>query len=91
MGGEERDRLRRRLYDDACAGGVLRVSPRAKFDPERLTEQSQCKHKYEDLRWGGNGTSLYAGCRKCGLKSVILYTEVGRKGDEGPKGEGKGS
>ena len=69
----ETQQLRRRLYVDSMECGQLVVSPKAKYDPKHLQLQTQCAHLYEELHWGANGTSVYASCGACGLKSVICY------------------
>jgi len=53
--------------------GTLAPRSKAKYDANRITEQSKCADKLADLKWGVNMTSRYASCQKCGLKSAILY------------------
>lgn len=44
-----------------------------------LQAQIDCIHPIETLKWGANDTSLYASCKLCGLKSVIILKRL--KGD----------
>ena len=73
VAGPDKDtqELRKKLYDDCVQGGELQVSSKAKYEPKWIQLQAKCKHKFEELRWGANGTSYYASCRACGLNSVI--------------------
>lgn len=41
-----------------------------------MKEQTKCNHPFDELRWGGNRTSVYAWCKRCGLKSAILFHRV---------------
>ena len=72
-GKDSMELTRRNMYDLQVVKGVLEPGPRAKFEASRLKEQAKCLHLYEDLRWGANAMHMYASCKECGLKSVILY------------------
>ena len=65
--------MRRDMYEKQVESGTFKPGPKSKYDPQRMQEQVKCKHPFETLRWGGNKTSVYASCTKCGLKSCILY------------------
>ena len=74
--------------------------PAHKYETNTLNDQTEREHPYEELQWCANGTSMYASCRKCGLKSVIMYTKeplepqdtpgAASSGEAGGKGMGKG-
>ena len=65
--------LKRKLYEDCLKDGAVQVSPKAKYEPKWIELQVKCEHAYEELRRGANGTSVYATCGACGLKSAICY------------------
>jgi len=74
-----KERLRREMYQSQCdARGSFRAGERTKYDPDRLQEQAACPHRYEDLKWGGNGACVYASCGRCGAKTVVQFA---RRGD----------
>jgi len=69
------EELRKEMYQGQVEDKVFNPGPRAKYDATRLKEQTACEHRFEDMRWGANSTSLYASCNACGLKSCIVYTK----------------
>ena len=47
--------------------------PCAKHDATKMQDQTFCVHPLETLKWGGNESSMYASCGRCGLKTRIMY------------------
>ena len=70
---EDRELLRRRMYDAQVQDGKFMPGPMSKYDPKKEAEQKSCCHPFKALKWGGNKTSRYATCSECGLKSCVLY------------------
>ena len=79
---EDRERLRRRMYDAQVQEGKFMPGPMSKYDSKKVTEQVSCCHPFKALRWGGNKTSVYATCSACGLKSCVLYRKVEEEHNE---------
>ena len=75
---EARMALRRKIYDEACERGELKVSAMAKYNPQKVREQVQCQHPFETLLWGGNAHAAYARCGNCDLENCI-YTNRPKK------------
>lgn len=61
---------RRQMYDCQVVKGRFRPSRRA--NPSG-TAQIECRHDFEELVWGGNGSALYARCSACLLRNVVYY------------------
>ena len=83
MSDIEKIEMRRDMYQSQVIGGRFEAGPKAKYDPARFRQQSDCTHRFEELQWGSNGTAVYAKCKACGLKSVVHYTVV--KAENKPK------
>ena len=58
---------------------MFKVGPKCRYDSLKMIEQTKCKHAFEGLKWGGNATSVYPSCGKCGVKSVVLYRKLDEK------------
>ena len=76
MSDVEKTEMRRDMYQNQVIDGIFEAGPRAKYDMVRFKQQSECRHRFEDLKWGSNGTTVYAKCKACELKSVVHYTVV---------------
>ena len=76
--------MKRTMYESQLGrNGTLAPRPKAKYEANRIAEQSKCAHKFANLKWGCDKTSRYPSCEKRGLKSVVLY----RKADDDDDGE----
>ena len=42
------------------------------YAPDDIQEQVDCEHPFARLKWGGNQSSKYASCGRCGAKNVIF-------------------
>jgi hypothetical protein len=56
--------------------GIFKPGACAKFDATKMTEQSRCRHPFDQLKWGANGKSVYASCGACGLKTCVMYSRA---------------
>ena len=79
---EDRERLRRLMYDAQVKDGKFMPGPRSKYDLKKEAEQKSCCHPFKALKWGGNKTSRYATCSECGLKSCVLWHKVEEEHNE---------
>ena len=85
MSDVEKSEMRHSMYQNQVIDGIFEAGPRAKYDAAHFKQQSECRHRYEDLKWGSNGTTVYAKCKACELKSVVHYTVVNTENDGKPK------
>jgi cyanophycinase-like exopeptidase len=56
--------------------GIFKPGACAKNDATKMTEQSRCRHPFDQLKWGANGKSVYASCGACGLKTCVMYSRA---------------
>ena len=68
---EDKEDLRRRMYDMQVQKGKFRPGPRSKYDSKKVTEQVSCCHPFGALWWGGNPSRRYAHCTACGLRRCV--------------------
>ena len=61
------------LYD-ASLDRKGKCKPSEASDFPSTKEQELCKHPFERLAWGANGSAHWASCRACGLKKVLYYS-----------------
>ena len=70
----DKERMRKEMYDrQKDAHGAFKPGSCAKYDATKMQDQTCCAHPVEALKWGGNESSMYASCGRCGLKTCIMY------------------
>ena len=38
----------------------------------KMTEQTRCRHPFDQLKWGANGKSIDGSCSACGLRTCVM-------------------
>ena len=61
------------MYESQCVRGVFKAGERTKYDANKIKEQSECPHRFEDLKWGANGASIHASGGRCGARTVVQF------------------
>ncbi len=73
----EKERARREKYErHRDVHGVFKPGPCAKLEAAKMQERTKCEHPFEDLKWGGSDTSMYASFTRCGWKTRVMYNKI---------------